>query len=51
MYPGKENLFLRKWEGFVPKLLKVAALEHDSSVPVPPDEENDGKLYLPCMRK
>nr|XP_023681993.1 uncharacterized protein LOC111851367 isoform X2 [Paramormyrops kingsleyae] len=40
IYPGKKDLFLRKWEGYiVPKLLKVATLENETSVH--PDEESD----------
>nr|XP_040024990.1 uncharacterized protein LOC120812847 [Gasterosteus aculeatus aculeatus] len=47
MFPGKEDLFLRKWEGhIVPKLLKVATLENDPHV-LPAGEESDEFL---CFR-
>lgn len=50
MFPGKEDLFLRKWEGhIVPKLLKVATLENDPHV-LPAGEESDGKLCSMPMR-
>ena len=43
MFLGKEDLFLRKWEGqIVPQLLKVAAIENPSLIP--DDEENDGEF-------
>ena len=48
MFPGKEDLFLRKWEGqIVPQLLKVAAIETPGLLP--DGEESDGKL--PTLRR
>lgn len=44
MFPGREDVFLRKWEGdIVRKLLEVAAVEKDPSF-LPAGEESDGKL-------
>ncbi|XP_029908663.1 uncharacterized protein LOC115360137 isoform X2 [Myripristis murdjan] len=46
MFPGKEDLFLRKWEGhFVPKLLKVATLENDPNL-LSAGEESDALQLL-----
>ncbi len=49
MFPGKENQFLRKWEGhIVPKLLKVARLENENDPDVlSAGEESDGKFSYP----
>ncbi|XP_034406542.1 uncharacterized protein LOC117742958 isoform X2 [Cyclopterus lumpus] len=47
MFPGKEDLFLWKWEGhIVTKLLKVAALKNYPDV-LPAGEESDESL---CFR-
>lgn len=41
MFPWKEDLFLRKWEGhIVPKQLKVATLKDPNVLPA--GEERDG---------
>ncbi|XP_028266366.1 uncharacterized protein LOC114439177 isoform X2 [Parambassis ranga] len=48
MFPGKEDLFLRKWEGhIVPKLLKVATLENenDPSEPSVGEEIDESRCF------
>ncbi|KAM4527227.1 uncharacterized protein PAE49_024153 [Odontesthes bonariensis] len=52
MFPGKENQFLRKWEGhIVPKLLKVARLENENDPDVlSAGEESDESRCLRALK-
>ncbi|XP_059211141.1 uncharacterized protein LOC131989822 [Centropristis striata] len=52
MFPGKEDLFLRKWEGqIVPKLLKVATLENENDLSdLPASEESDESVCFRALK-